>query len=272
MMASPPPDRLRFDPTTPNAGRMSDYYMGGKDNFAADRETARMALELAPELPALTREGHRFHRRVLRFLVGTGVRQFVDIGCGLPTQHSVHRILRDLAPDARVVHVDRDPMMVVHTRAVLREDGPAVAVEADVRDTERLLRHPGLTATIDLDAPVAVLLFSSLTRLSDDVEAMQITTALQKALVPGGHLALSHAVSDLRPETTAKLSALYRERGSIAGPHRGNLRTMAEVGRFFDGLRLVEPGLVYVPDWRPDETGPHRPDSIWVVGGVGVKD
>ncbi|MGC5014491.1 SAM-dependent methyltransferase [Streptosporangium sp. DT93] len=271
-MASQQPERLRFDPTTPNAGRMSDYYVGGKDNFAADRETAQMALALAPELPALTREGRRFHGRVLRFLVEAGVRQFVDIGCGLPNEDSVHRLLGDLAPGARVVHVDHDPMMVVHTQAVLKQDGPAVAVEADVRDPERLLRHPGLTATIDLDAPVAVLLFSALTRLSDDVEATQITTVLQKAMAPGSHLALSHAVSDLCPETTAKLSELYRERGSIAGPHRGNLRTMAEVEPFFEGLRLVEPGLVYIPEWRPDGTAPHHPAPIWVVGGVGVKE
>ncbi|MFF5205673.1 SAM-dependent methyltransferase [Streptosporangium sp. NPDC000396] len=265
------PERPRFDTTIPNAGRIADYFLGGKDNFAADREAAQVALALAPELPAMSREGRRFLGRAVRFLAGAGIRQFVDIGCGLPTQGNVHEIVRAVAPDARVVHVDNDPMVVVHAQALL-PDGPlTTVVEADVRDTERMLAHPGLTGMIDFDQPVAILLFALLQDITDDVLAMQVVTDLHKAITPGSHMAISHAVSDLRPETTAKLAALYQARGSITGPHRDNLRTKAEVEHFFDGLTLVEPGVVYVPQWRPEETMLHRPDSIWIVGGVGRK-
>lgn len=270
-MATRPPERLRFDPTIPNAGRIIDYFLGGKDNFAADRDAARAALELAPELPVLSREGRRFLGRVVRFLAGAGVRQFVDIGCGLPTQESVHQILHPIAPDARVVYVDNDPMVVVHAQALLKDQHPATVIEADVRDPERLLAHPGLTGMIDLDEPVAFLLISLLTEVPDDVEAAQITAALQKAMVPGGYLALSHAVSDLCPQRTAQLADLFQDSGSIIGPRRPNLRTRAEVEPFFDGLELVDPGLVYLPQWQPDGAALHRPDSIWVVGGVGRK-
>ncbi|MFI6512552.1 SAM-dependent methyltransferase [Streptosporangium sp. NPDC050855] len=272
MMASPQPERLRFDPATPNTSRMADYYLGGKDNFAADREVAQIALSLAPELPAMAREGRAFLGRVVRFLAGAGIRQFVDIGCGLPMPGGTHQVLRDLVPDARVVYVDNDPMVVVHTQAVLKEGDAATVVEADLRDPEGLLAHPGLTGTIDLDRPVAFLLLSVLSHLPDDLEAAQVVAALQKAMTPGSHLAVSHAVSDLRPETTARLAALYQERGSITGPYRANLRTRAEVECFFDGLRLVEPGLVYIPEWRPDRAALHSTESIWTVGGVGVKE
>ncbi|MEU8377879.1 SAM-dependent methyltransferase [Streptosporangium sp. NPDC048865] len=271
-MASPHPERVRFDPTIPNAGRITDYFLGGKDNFATDRAAAQAALSIAPELPAMSREGRRFLGRAVRFLVETGIRQFVDIGCGLPTQGSVHQILRGIAPEARVVYVDNDPMVVVHAQALLKENTPATVVEADIRDPERLLAHPGLTDMIDLDEPVAILLFSVLTDLSDDVEVMQVLAALQKAVAPGSYLALSHAVSDLCPERTARLAALFQDSGSITGPRRANLRTKAEVELFFDGLRPVDPGVVYIPEWRPEGAVPHRPDSVWVVGGVALKE
>ncbi|GAA2874911.1 SAM-dependent methyltransferase [Streptosporangium fragile] len=271
-MASPRPERLRFDPAIPNAGRIADYFAGGKDNFAADREAARAALSIAPELPVLAREGRRFLRRAVGFLAEAGIRQFVDIGCGLPTQDSVHQILHTVAPDARVVYVDNDPMVVVHAQALLKDERVATVIEADARDPERILTHPRLTGTIDLNEPVAILLFSFLTDLTDDVQALQITSGLQKAMAPGSYLALSHAVSDLCPEKTARLAALYQDQGSITGPRRANLRTGAEVEPFFDGLDLVEPGLVYIPQWRPEGAVPHRPDAVWVVGGVGRKD
>ncbi|MEU8203784.1 SAM-dependent methyltransferase [Streptosporangium sp. NPDC049046] len=271
-MASSQPERLRFDPTIPNAGRISDYFLGGKDNFASDRAAAQVALSIAPELPAMSREGRRFLDRVVRFLVEAGIRQFVDIGCGLPTQGSVHQILRGLAPEARVVYVDNDPMVVVHAQALLKEDSPAIVVEADMRDPERLLAHPGLTGLIDLDEPVALLLFSVLADLPDDVEATQAVAALQKAVAPGSYMALSHAVSDLCPDRTARLAALFQDSGSITGPRRANLRTKAEVELFLDGLRPVEPGVVYIPEWRPEGAIPHRPDSVWVVGGVARKE
>ncbi|WP_184546759.1 SAM-dependent methyltransferase [Streptosporangium becharense] len=270
-MASPPPERPRFDPAVPSVSRITDYLLGGKNNFAADREAARASLAIAPELPVLAREGRRFLRRAVGFLAGAGVRQFVDIGCGLPTRDSVHQVLHTVAPDARVVYVDNDPMVVTHARALLKDESVVTVVEADARDPERLLTHPRLTATIDLGRPVAFLLFSVLTDVTDDVQAMQITTGLQKAMAPGGYLALSHAVRDLCPDRTARLAALYQRQGSVTGPYRANLRSRAEVEVFFDGLELVEPGVVHLPRWRPDGPGPHHPDAVWVVGGIGRK-
>ncbi|WP_433236805.1 SAM-dependent methyltransferase [Streptosporangium sp. CA-135522] len=265
-------ERLTFDPTVPNAGRIADYFLGGKNNFAADRAAAQAAIAIAPELPAMSREGRRFLGRAVRFLADAGIRQFVDIGCGLPTQGNVHEIAHAVAPDARVVYVDNDPMVVVHAQALLQDDRLTTVVEADARDPEGLLSRLRRTGMIDLDQPVAILLFSMLQDVTDDVLATQITTELHKAIAPGSYMAVSHAVSDLRPETTAKLTALYQDGGSVTGPRRENLRTRAEVGRFFDGLTLVEPGVVYVPQWRPDGAVLHRPDSVWVVGGVGRKE
>ncbi|MGV9779648.1 SAM-dependent methyltransferase, partial [Streptosporangium sp. NPDC003464] len=192
--------------------------------------------------------------------------------CGLPTRGNVHEIVHAVAPEARVAYVDNDPMVVVHAQALLQDDRLTTVVEADARRPELLLSRLRLTGMIDFDRPVAVLLFSVLQDITDDALALRIVTDLRRAIAPGSYLAVSHAVSDMRPETTAKLAALYQDRGSVTGPRRGNLRTGAEVGRFFDGLALVEPGVVYVPRWRPDGTGPHRPDSVWVVGGVGRKE
>ncbi|MDP9843842.1 SAM-dependent methyltransferase [Streptosporangium lutulentum] len=270
-MASSEPERLRFDPKTPNSGRMADYFVGGKDNFAADRAIARQALAIAPDLPVVSREGRGFLGRAVRFLVEAGIRQFVDIGCGLPTRGNVHEILRAAAPDARVAYVDNDPVVAVHARALLQNEDLAAVVEADARDPERLLSHLRFSGVIDLSRPVAILLFSVLADVPDDVEAMRITAGLRKAIAPGSYMAISHAVSDLCPETTARLAALYQNHGAITGPRRGNLRTRAEVELLFGELELVEPGVVYVPRWRPGGAVPHRPDSVWVVGGIGRK-
>ncbi|GIH80282.1 SAM-dependent methyltransferase [Planobispora longispora] len=270
-MATLEPERAKLDTTTPNEGRIADYFLGGKDNFAADRAAAEHALAIAPELPALAREGRRFLGRAVRFLAEAGIRQFIDIGCGLPTQGNVHEIAHSIAPDARVVYIDNDPMVVVHGQALLQDNERTVVIEADARDPARMLTHPGLTSMIDLDEPVAILLFAVLHSLPDDDVATHVVTHLRKAIAPGSYVALSHAVSDLCPKKTAKLAAVYQAQGTITGGRRGNLRTKAEVERFFDGLDLVEPGVVYLPLWRPGDDLHHSPDSTWVVGGVGRK-
>ncbi|GAA3092883.1 SAM-dependent methyltransferase [Streptosporangium carneum] len=271
-MASSRPQRPRLDTTTPNMGRVADYFLGGKDNFAVDREAAEAALAITPELPALWREGRRFLGRAVRFLAQeAGIRQFVDIGCGLPTQGNVHEIAHSVAPDARVVYVDNDPMVVVHGQALLQDDRLTVVIEADVREPELLLSHPRLTEMIDLDEPVAILLFGVLQDIPDDALVLQISDHLRKAISPGSYMAISQPVSDLRPEATAKLAAFYQDEGAISGPRREGLRTKTEVERCFEGLDLVDPGVVYIPQWRPDGVVLHRPDSIWVVGGIGRK-
>jgi hypothetical protein len=260
----------RFDPSTPNVARMYDYYLGGKDNFAADREAAEMALKVAPELRVGAREIRAFLRRSVRFLVGSGIRQFVDIGCGLPTQGNVHEIAQSAAPEARVVYVDNDPVVTAHSRALLEGNPLTAVVQADMRETDELLADKALNELVDLGAPVGVLLVSVLHVIPEDDVAARIVDRVREAIAPGSYIVIAHAVSDLRPETTEKLAALYQDKTQVSGPRRANLRTKSEVEAYFDGLELVDPGVVYVPEWRPD--GPRDDDTpVWSVGGVGRK-
>jgi SAM-dependent methyltransferase len=261
-----------FDPTTPNVARMYDYYLGGKNNFAVDREAAEKALELAPELRVGAREVRKFLTRAVRFLVDAGVRQFIDIGCGLPTQGNVHEIAQAGAPDARVVYVDIDPVVIAHARAILENNPVTAVVQADMREPDQILDNPQVRQLVDLERPVAVLLIAVLHVLPEDEVAMQVVKRLRAAVVPGSYLAISHAVSDLRPEAMAKLAALYQDRLGVKGPRRHNLRTKSEVERYFDGLELVPPGVVYLPEWRPDPDEPAPADSpVWGVGGIGKR-
>ncbi|MGI8332970.1 SAM-dependent methyltransferase [Actinomadura scrupuli] len=272
MTRSRPRDLPGFDPTVPNEARMADYYMGGKDNFAADREAAELALQLAPDLPMIVLEARKFLGRAVRFLAGTGIRQFVDVGCGLPTQGGVHEVLRPLAPDARVAYVDSDPVVVVHARALLDTGDPAVVLQADARDPDRLLADPELTGLIDFDRPVAFLLHSFLVLIPEDDLATHIVDRFRQTMAPGSHLLVSHAISDSRPDVTEKLARLYQDNDVVKGKPRNNVRTRAEVERFLDGLEVLPPGMVELPAWRPDKGEPTvDPASVWAIGGIGVK-
>jgi S-adenosyl methyltransferase len=262
-----------FDPSTPNVARMNDYLLGGKDNFAADREAAAKALELAPELLVLMREWRKFIRRVVRFLAESGVRQFIDIGTGLPAQENVHEIAQATAPGARVVYVDSDPVVCTHAQALLEDNKLTAGVQADIREPREIVNHPRLRTLIDIDQPVAILLLTVLHRIPDDDVAERVISELRAAMVPGSYLAIQHAVSDICPDVTKTLASFYQDERAITGRRRAqNTRTKAQVERFFDGLELVDPGVVYLPAWRPDpgETI-EDPESIWLVGGVGRK-
>lgn len=267
-------ERLGFDPTIPNEARMIDYFVGGKDNFAADREAARHALDIAPELPLMCREGRRFLERAIRLLADAGIRQFVDIGCGLPTQGNVHEVAQAAVPDARTAYVDNDPVVIVHARAILEGDERTTVVEADMREPDQVLSHPRLKSLINLDEPVAILLLFALDVIPDDELMTRIVRELRDAITPGSYVVISHSVSDQRPETTAKLAAMYQDDRVVTGDkRRDQVRTKAEVEPLFDGLSLVDPGLVYITHWRPlpGET-PASPEAVWSVGGVGRKD
>jgi SAM-dependent methyltransferase len=266
--ATPRYEPPRFDPQVPNVARMYDYYLGGKDNFAADREAAEQALSFAPELRAGAADVRAFLTRSVRYLAGEGIRQFVDIGCGLPTNGNVHEVAQALAPDAKVAYLDNDPVVIAHARALLETDPSTRVVQADVREPEALLAEPELRELIDFDRPVAILMNAVLHVIPDDELVLHIVRTLRDAIVPGSYISISHAVSDIRPQATAKLASLYQDRMAVSGPRRANLRTRAEVTPYFEGLELVEPGLVYLGEWRPDGE-PGKP--IWSVGGVGRK-
>jgi len=266
-----PSPSASYDPSAPNIARMYDYFLGGKDHFAVDREAAAKVLEHAPEVPLIAREGRRFLRRVVRFLVASGIRQFIDIGTGLPTGGHVHEVLGEYAPDAKVAYVDNDPVVIAHAWALLKGNGRTTVVQADFREPEKILTDPLLTGLIDLDRPVAILLMSVLHFIDDDAEAMRVVTRLRESIAPGGYLAFCHAVSDVCPERLAKLGDIYRQ-GPMKGAKEKAQRTTAEVARFLDGLEPIPPGVTAVPSWRPD---PHdRADSaaaVWLVGGLGRK-
>ncbi|MEV1198514.1 SAM-dependent methyltransferase [Microbispora rosea] len=272
MPGFPPVEPVGFDPSVPNEARVYDYWLGGKDNFAADREAAEAALLIAPELPLMCREGRKFLRRTVRFLAAAGIRQFIDIGCGLPTQGNVHEIARECAPDARVVYVDNDPVVVNHGQALVEENERVVVIHGDVRDPDAILTHPRLRELVDLDEPVGVLLVSVLAAINDDDLTMAITARLREAIAPGSHMVISHAISDLRPEVTDKLALLFASEWAVKDDGRLRLPTRAEILPLFGDLEMVEPGLVQVPEWRP-EPGELRPqkDTVWSVGGVGRK-
>jgi len=262
-----------FDPTTPNIARMNDYLLGGKDNFAADRQAAEKALDLAPELLVLMREWRSFIRRVVRFLAQSGIRQFIDIGPGLPAEENVHEIAQATAPDARVVYVDSDPVVCSHAQALLADNQRTIAVRADVREPDEIITHPALHKLVDLDQPVAILLLAVLHSIPDDYIAERLISRLRRAMAPGSYLAIQHSVCDVRPEVTGSLASLYQDEKAIAGGQRArNTRTKAKIESFFNGLEVIDPGVVYLPMWRPEpDKVIANPESVWLVGGVGRK-
>jgi S-adenosyl methyltransferase len=257
---------LGIDTTVPTTARMYDFWLGGHDNFAADRTAALAVSEAAPEAPLLARENRKFLRRVVRYLAAeAGIVQFLDIGTGLPTQGNVHQVAQAVNPDARVVYVDNDPMVLAHSRA-LKTGGNTVVIEADLRQPQVILDHPGTRALIDFTRPLAVLLVAVLHFVGDDDRPHSTVRTICDALPPGSYLVLSHVTGDIRPEVAAKSETEYKKVTPGA-----TLRTQEEILRFFSGLDLLDPGLVQVPRWRPDEPEPPGADKIWVLGGVGRK-
>jgi O-methyltransferase involved in polyketide biosynthesis len=243
------------DPNVPNVARMYDYFLDGKDNFAADRAAAEQILKTFPNTKAGARANRAFLRRAVRHVVDEGVRQIVDLGAGLPTQGNTHEI----APEARVVYVDHDPIVCVHGRALLARRENVDFVQADVREPEELLKR--LTGLIDFDEPVAFLMLAILHFIPDDV-AYDVVAKLRKASAPGSRLVISHAV-DTTPDTTPQAVEIYKKATAAL-----SLRTHEEILRFFEGYELADPGLTYPNGWRPDD--PAAPGNGVDFGYVGV--
>jgi hypothetical protein len=263
-ITSPP---LGIDTTVPTTARMYDFWLGGHDNFAVDRAAALAVAEAAPEAPLMARENRKFLRRAVRYLAAeAGVTQFLDIGTGLPTQGNVHQVAQQINPDARVVYVDNDPMVLAHSRA-LKTGGNTAVIEADLRDAATILNHPSTRALIDFTQPLAVLLVAVLHFLSDSDNPHEIVRTICDTLPPGSHLVVSHATGGIRGEPAAKVAEHYRKHVASGT----TLRTREEILRFFTGLELVEPGLVQVPYWRPEEPEPVDADKVWFLSAVGRK-
>ncbi|MQS11464.1 SAM-dependent methyltransferase [Streptomyces kaniharaensis] len=242
-----PPTEL--DTGIPHTARMYDYYLGGKDNFEADRKAAEAAIAAYPALPLLARTNREFLGRAVEFVAGRGIRQFVDIGTGIPAAGSTSEVARRVAPDARVVYVDNDPIVATHARALLagHPTGHTSVIQADLRDPAAILDHPSLRDAVDLAEPVALMLVAVLHFIRDEEGAQQIVTTLRDALAPGSALILSHGSPDFASRQSADEGArIYR---GASAPLV--LRSRAGVEPFFGDFGFAGPGLVQLPLWRP---------------------
>ncbi|MEW2567758.1 SAM-dependent methyltransferase [Streptomyces sp. NPDC047070] len=250
-----------IDTSRPHPARIYDYLLGGKDNYEVDQRAGDALAAAAPEVRIGLRANREFLRRAVRYVVGSGVRQILDIGTGLPTSPNVHEIAHEVAPDVRVAYVDNDPIVSAHADALLSGSGANSIVLADLRDPRAIVDHPDVRRVIDFDEPVAVLLVAIVHFLTDADEPERIVATLRDALPAGSFLVLSHATGDFADRTDAQ--AVYSKATASL-----NLRSRAGIERFFDGFELVEPGLAQAPFWRPDSPPPARSQEIGFYGGV----
>jgi O-methyltransferase involved in polyketide biosynthesis len=243
---------------------MYDYYLGGKDNFDVDRDAVVAVEAVMPEVRQLALENRAFLRRAVSHMTAAGIRQFIDIGAGLPTAGNTHEVAQSLVPGARVVYVDNDPIVLSHGRALLASNAGTTVVTADLRDPADVIGRDEVRELVDFSQPVGVLLIAMTHFLRDD-ERDEVMGELRKSLVPGSHLAATHVTRDQHSkEAVEGVEAVYR-----TTPTPIFFRTRAEIARFFDDFELVDPGLVTVDAWRPDPADPAPGATRWLYGGVG---
>ena len=253
-----------IDIERPSVARMYDYYLGGSHNFAVDSSAAQAMIAAVPEAPLMAQANRAFMRRVVRHLAGRGVRQFLDIGSGIPTVGNVHEIA---GAGARVAYVDVDPVAVAHAREILAGHEHPVVVQAALRDPESIVHHPAVRELLDFDAPIAVLIVAVTHFIPDSDDPAGLIARIRDALAPGSYLVLSQASDEGRTdEERAEGTAVYRQTDN---PLRA--RSRATLRPWFDGFTLLDPGLVWVPLWHPDPTDDTEDAERSVfLGGVGV--
>jgi O-methyltransferase involved in polyketide biosynthesis len=255
-----------FDTSVPHIARVYDYWLGGKDNFAADRVMGERTLQAYPNLVYSVRANRAFLVRTVRFLAGQGIRQFLDIGTGIPTANNTHEVAQRIAPDSRIVYVDNDPVVLSHAKALLKStpEGACAYIDADLRDPDAILA--AAADTLDFTKPVAVMLIAVMHFVGDDAQASAIMRRLTAACVPGSYVALSHAASDIDAAQMAEMIRRLNE----STAEKTTLRDRGGVTRLFDGLELVEPGVIRAAEWRPDsDLEAASPAALW--GGVARK-
>jgi hypothetical protein len=262
-----------MDQKPATAARIYDYHLGGTHNFPADRAAAQAVAERFPLTPAIARTGRAFLRRAVRVLADSGVRQFLDIGSGIPTVGNVHEIAQGVAPESRVVYVDVDPVAVSESLEILEGNDRATAIRGDVRNPRAILGHPQVRRLLDFDRPVGVLLCAVLHFVPDDAEARGSVSQLLAAVPSGSYLVVSHAGTDVpgADEGVEAIQDVYKRQ--TATPF--TMRSRAAVTGFFEGLELIEPGVVWSPQWRPGPDDPadflDRPELSVGLCGVGRK-
>ena len=249
-----------IDTSTAHPARVYDYWLGGKDNFAADREAAELALQAYPQLAEAVQSNRAFLARAVRYLTLQGIRQFLDIGTGIPAASNTHQVAQREAADSRIVYVDNDPIVLLHARALLKStpQGACDYIQADLRNPGEILAVAA--RTLDFGKPVALMLLAILQFISGDEDPYALVSQLVAALPPGSYLVVSHPTDDFNPNRQGESIQRYNERVADQATLRGH----DETARFFAGLELVEPGVVAVAKWRPaSELDSARPSSMW---------
>jgi len=261
-----------IDTSAPNVARIYDYILGGKDNFAADRQAAQQLLAALPDIAGTVRDNRAFIGRVVRFLAGeAGIRQFLDLGAGLPTQDCVHEMAQAIAPDARVVYVDNDPVACSHGQALLGPRDRVGFVLGDLRRPAEILQHPDVLARIDFSRPVGVLCACALHFVPEEEKPHQIIAGYRDHLAPGSCLAITHGIAAAAPEDdpdglVERVTEVYRNASAQI-----HVRPVKDIERFFDGLEILEPGIVWMARWRPDPGTRPAGQPNYLYGGVGRK-
>ena len=266
-MTNTPPDspRPKLDTSVPHSARIWNFWLGGKDNFEIDRIVGEQTSAVMPDMVPTARAIRGFLKRSVTYLAGdAGVRQFLDIGTGLPTAENTHEVAQRVAPESKIVYVDNDPLVLVHARALLTSspEGACDYIDADVHDPETILEKAG--RTLDFTQPVAVMLLAIIHFILDDGEAYAVVKRLLDAVPSGSYMAMVHAVHS--PATDAAI----RQWNEVGTP-KMCARTEEEIRRFFDGLELLEPGLVPVALWRPEAGEPNLDAGVGGLCGVGRK-
>ena len=256
----------KIDVTVPHSARIWNYWLGGKDNYPVDREAGDRYREIYPQIVDTARAARYFLARAVRYLASeAGIRQFLDVGTGLPTVDNTHEVAQRVAPECRIVYVDNDPLVLAHARALLTSsaEGACDYIDADLRDPEGI--RTAAARTLDLTQPVALLLLGVMGHISDHDEARRIVRGLLGGLPVGSYLALADSISS--GQAHRKAGERYAQTGAV--PYQ--LRTAEQINDFFAGLTLVDPGVVPIPEWRPDPS-PFSPPHVPTLGGVGRKD
>ena len=252
----------------PNSARMYDYFLGGHHNFAADRAAAERVRSVYPDVVRGAQANRAFLRRAVRFMAEQGIDQFLDLGSGIPTAGNVHEVAQEANPTARVVYVDVEPIAVIHSTAILRGNHQATIVEANAHEPKRILNHPEVRRLLDFTRPIGVLMLALLHFVLDDHDAQALVSRYREALVPGSFIAITHASLERVPaEIVTQFERVYSQTTTPV-----KTRKLAQVEPLFTGLDIVEPGIVYVPSWRPegsDDVFLDQPERSINLGGVG---
>ncbi len=258
-----------IDVTVPHAARVYDYFLDGAHNFAADRDMANKIQQVMPAVRDAARIHRSFLRRAVLFMVDSGIRQFLDIGSGIPTVGNVHEIAQRADPECRIVYVDREPVAVTHSELLLQGNDRAAAIQANMRDVEDILDHPQTKRLLDFDQPIGLLMLALLYFVPDSWDPVGIMARYRDRLAPGSYLALSHVTADGNPAGLTEIVQFYQNTPDLLYP-----RSHAEVLRLFAGFELVEPGLVGSAFWRPSGPGDISDNAEMNTvsyGGVGRK-